>query len=194
MNLTNKGIAVFCSSSSTVAPHYLQAAADVGREVARRDGVIVYGGATVGLMGQVADAAMAAGGRVFGVIPKLLREREVAHTGIQELIVVDTMHERKALMSERAAVYVILPGGFGTYEEFFEVLTWKQLRMHRKPILLVNLNGYYDPLLAQVDHAIAEGMVKPAYRELFTVVADVPSLIDHLDLAPEPDLTGNTWF
>lgn len=194
MNLTDKGIAIFCSSSSTVAPDYLQAAADVGREIARRDGVIVYGGATVGLMGQVADAAMAAGGRVFGVIPKLLREREVAHTGIQELVVVDTMHERKALMSERAAAYVILPGGFGTYDEFFEVLTWKQLRMHRKPIILMNFRGFYEGLLKQVDHAIAEGMVKPAYRDLFTVVADPAGLADFLDMAPEPDLTANTWF
>lgn len=194
MDLTQRGVAVFCSSSSTLAEDYLVAAAAVGREVARRQGVIVYGGATVGLMGQVADAAMAAGGRVFGVIPRLLQEREVAHAGIQELVVVDTMHQRKALMSERAAAYVVLPGGFGTYDEWFEVLTWKQLRMHRKPILLVNLRGFFDGMLRQIDHAIAEGMVKPAYRDLFTVVPDVAALFHWLDTAPEPDLTENTWF
>jgi uncharacterized protein (TIGR00730 family) len=194
MNLSNKGIAVFCASSSAVAPHYLDAAAAVGHEIGSRSGVIVYGGATVGLMGQVADAAMAAGGRVYGVMPQLLVDREVAHTGIHELVVVETMHERKALMSERAAAYVILPGGFGTYDEFFEVLTWKQLGMHRKPIILVNLAGYYDPLLAQIDHAIAEGMIKPAYRELFTAVTDVPGLIHVLETAPEPDLKQERWF
>jgi uncharacterized protein (TIGR00730 family) len=194
MNLSHKGIAIYCSSSSAVPVHYLEAAAAVGREIGSRGGVIVYGGATVGLMGQVADAAMAAGGRVFGVIPQLLVDKEVAHTGIDDLVVVETMHQRKAMMAERAAAYVILPGGFGTLEEFYEVLTWKQLGMHRKPIIVVNLAGYYDHLLAQTEHAIAEGMVKPAYRELYTVVTSVAELIQFLEATPEPDKTEAFWF
>ena len=194
MDLKDKGIAVFCASSANVPAHYLDMATDVGFELGQRGAMIVYGGASVGLMGRVAEGAMSAGGKVFGVIPKVLMAREVAHVGIQELVVVETMHQRKALMSERSAAYVVLPGGFGTYEEFYEVLTWKQLRIHRKPIVLVNFRGYYDSLLAQTAHAIAEGMIKPAYRDLFTVVPDVAGLIATLEAVPEPDLTEESWI
>ncbi|MBC7544729.1 MAG: TIGR00730 family Rossman fold protein [Candidatus Sericytochromatia bacterium] len=194
MQVTGQGITVFCSASTAVAPAYLETARALGTAIAEAGGVVIYGGAHVGCMGSVADAALAAGGRVVGVIPTLLVEKEVAHTGLTELIVVDTMHQRKAIMSERAAAYVVLPGGFGTFEELFEVITWKQLGMHNRPIILVNVAGYYDAILAQVALGIAELVIKPEYGQLFIAVENVVDAMSVLAAAPEPELPIETWF
>ncbi len=161
MDIAGRSIAVFCASSDGVTPSFRDAAAELGRELATRKAELIYGGASVGLMRLVADAALAAGGRVVGVIPKQLVASEVAHQGLSELLVVETMHLRKAAMSMRASGYVALPGGYGTWEELLEVATWKQLGLHEKPIVLLNLDGYYDPLLAQVDRAVRHGLMKP---------------------------------
>ncbi|MCC7292620.1 MAG: TIGR00730 family Rossman fold protein [Phycisphaerales bacterium] len=195
MNLDGAGIAVFCSSSEGAAEGFRRATAELAAALAQRRAVVIYGGASVGLMGVLADAALAALGRVVGVIPHQLAEKEIAHAGLTELVIVHTMHERKTIMSQRAAGYIVLPGGFGTYEEFLEVVTWKQLALHAKPIILVNLDGFYDPLLAQVDRAIREQLIKPAYRGLFDVAANVPQALALLDRA-EPRLsTGEgKWF
>ncbi len=195
MNLDGAGITVFCSSSDGAAEAFRRAATELAAALAQRGAVVIYGGASVGLMGVLADAALAAQGRVVGVIPHQLADKEVAHAGLTELIVVHTMHERKTIMSERAAGYVVLPGGFGTYEEFLEVVTWKQLALHAKPIVLLNLDGFYEPLLAQVDRAIRERLIKPAYRGLFDVAASVPESLALLDRAESQVSTGEgKWF
>ncbi len=149
---------------------YREAALEVGRELARRGIGLVYGGASVGLMGALADAALEAGGEAIGVIPRALVEKEIAHRGLSELCVVESMHERKALMAERADAFLALPGGFGTLEEIFEALAWRQLRIHRKPCGLLNVEGYYDGLLAMLDHAVAEGFLRSENRGL--IVSD----------------------
>lgn len=146
---------------------------------------LVYGGATVGLMGTVADAVLHAGGEVTGVIPQVLMKQEVAHTGVTELHVVDSMHERKALMASRSNAFVALPGGFGTLEEFCEVLTWLQLRIHNKPCLLLNVCGYYDGLLSFLDHAVAEGTLKAKNRELVLVATTVEDALMQIAAAWE---------
>lgn len=133
---------------------------------------LVYGGATVGAMGAVADGALAAGGAVVGVIPDVIKEREIEHRGLTELHVVRTMHERKALLASKADAFVALPGGYGTLDEFIEIVTWAQLRIHAKPCVLVNLRGFYDGLLAFVDHVVAEGFVQPENRDLIQVARD----------------------
>ncbi len=144
----------------------------MGRAIAERGYGLVYGGATVGTMGAVADAALAAGGAVMGVIPDVLKDREIEHRGLAELHVVGSMHERKAMMAERAAAFLALPGGFGTLDEFVEVLTWAQLRIHAKPCVLVNVRGYYDGLLAFLDKSVVEGFLKPENRALVQVAHD----------------------
>lgn len=143
-----------------------------GRTIAERGYGLVYGGATVGTMGAVADAALAAGGAVMGVIPDVLTDREIEHRGLAELHVVRSMHERKAMMAERADAFLALPGGFGTLDEFVEVLTWAQLRIHSKPCVLMNVRGYYDGLLSFLDKGVAEGFLKPENRALIHVAAD----------------------
>jgi len=144
----------------------------MGRVLAEHGYGLVYGGATVGTMGAVADAALAAGGAVMGVIPEVLKDREIEHRGLAELHVVRSMHERKAMMAERADAFVALPGGYGTLDEFVEVLTWAQLRIHSKPCVLVNVRGYYDGLLSFLDKGVAEGFLKPENRALIQVAAD----------------------
>ncbi|HEY3243221.1 MAG TPA: TIGR00730 family Rossman fold protein [Phycisphaerae bacterium] len=194
MMLTDRGVTVFCSSSNAVAPVYRAAAAELGRVLVARGAVIVYGGGSVGLMGVLADAGLAAGGRVVGVIPRQLVAAEIAHAGLTEQIVVETMHERKAIMSERAAGYVILPGGFGTYEEFFEVVTWKQLGMHDKPIVLLNVEGFFDPLLGQIERAVAERMIKPEYAGLIAVRRTVEQVIGYLEAYEPVPMREQKWF
>jgi hypothetical protein len=177
---------------------YADAARRVGSAIAANGLGLVYGGGRVGLMGVVADAALAAGGRVVGVIPDPLATKEIAHEGVSELIVVPGMHERKAKMAERAAGFLTLPGGFGTLEEFFEILTWAVLGLHRKPIGILNVEGYFDPLLAFLDDSIAQGFVRPEHRSLMVVSNDPESLVAeilHHDIPPprrrwvEPDET-----
>lgn len=157
-----KRICVFCGSSGAVAEKYLWLATQVGRELVARGFGVVYGGGRVGLMGAVADAALAAGGEVIGVIPRALVEREVAHASLSELIVVETMHERKAIMAERSDGFLALPGGFGTLEEMLEAITWNQLGIHAKPCVFLNFDGYYDALQTQVELGLREGFIPGA--------------------------------
>ena len=167
-------------------PAYVEAAKQVGALLARREMSLVYGGGRVGLMGAVADAALAQGGVVIGIIPFSLEQKEVAHHDLTELRVVDSMHERKAQMSDLADCFLALPGGFGTLEEFFEVVTWAQIGIHQKPCALLNVNGYFDPLLTFVDHALAERFVRPEHRSLILTDSDPALLLDRMALYRSP--------
>jgi len=165
-------VAVFCGSSAGREPGYATAAADFGRELARAGVGIVYGGASVGLMGVLADAALAASGEVIGVIPGGLFAAEVPHQGLTRLQVVGSMHERKAVMAELADAFAALPGGLGTLDELFEILTWRQLSLHAKPVALVDVGGFWDPLVALLDELTAAGFVPVAARASVARVAD----------------------
>jgi uncharacterized protein (TIGR00730 family) len=180
-----RSICVFCGSTSGERPEYAAAARELGDFLARRGIGLVYGGGHVGMMGQVADAALAAGGHVVGVIPEHLMRPEVAHQRLDELIVVDSMHTRKRTMAERADAFVVLPGGFGTFEEMFEMVTWLQLRLHEKPVGLVNCLGYFDHLLAFLRHAAAEGFIRPQHRGLL-VVEPTPAFLVQRVLEYQP--------
>ena len=169
-------VCVFCGSSSGARAEYARVAAEAGELIARRGLGLVYGGGHVGLMGVTADAALRAGGAVVGVITQALKDREVAHTGLTELHVVRTMHERKARMAALGDAFLVLPGGIGTLEEFFEVWTWGQLGEHAKPVGLVNSAGYYDGLVQFFDTMRAERFLKPKHREMI-VVADTPAAV-----------------
>lgn len=173
-------VCVFLGSSSGVRLEYRAAAAALGQALAGRGVGLVYGGARVGLMGAVADAALSAGGEVIGVIPSALVAKEVAHTGLTDLRVVGSMHERKAVMSELSDAFIAAPGGLGTLEELFEILTWAQLGLHRKPCGLLNVQGYFDPLLSFFDHSINEGFIQPEYRRLIVVADAAEPLLDLL--------------
>jgi uncharacterized protein (TIGR00730 family) len=172
-------ICVFCGSSSGARPRYAALARALGEELARRGLELVYGGGNVGLMGELADAALAAGAPVTGVIPEVLVRRERAHRGV-ELVVVDSMHQRKARMAALADAFIALPGGLGTLEELFEVLTWTQLGFHAKPCGLLDDNGYFDRLLAFLEHATAEGFVRPTSHQLLLSGRTPEELLDHL--------------
>ena len=176
-----RSLCVFAGSSPGARPEYARAAAELGARIAERGWTLVYGGASVGLMGVLADATLASGGRVIGVIPEALLRREVAHGGLSELRVVITMHERKALMAELSDGVAALPGGFGTLEEFFEMLTWAQLGLHVKPCGLLNAGGYYDPLLAFLDRTVHERFVHPAHRGMIVSRESAADLLDALD-------------
>ena len=176
-----KSICVFAGSSSGAHPQYVQAARELGREIVSRNYGLVYGGAAVGLMGALAEAALEAGGNVIGVMPEFLVKKEIAHRRLSDLRVVQSMHERKALMAELADGFVALPGGFGTIEEFFEILTWGQLGMHQKPCALFNVGLYYERLLEFLDHVAMEQLLKPVYRSMIIVAADAQTLLDGLE-------------
>lgn len=173
-------LCVFCGSSTGNQPAYAEAARALGALLARRGIGLVYGGGNVGLMGIIADAVMAHGGEAIGVIPETLAEREIAHTGITELRIVDSMHTRKAMMAELADGFVAMPGGVGTFEEFFEVVTWTQLGVHRKPCGLLNVKAFYTPLAAFIDQAVSEGFIKPVHRAFIIVDSDPARLLDSL--------------
>lgn len=173
-------ICVFCGANTGHDDLYVRTARAVGEALARRKIDVVYGGGRVGLMGQVADAALAAGGRVIGVIPQRLDEREIAHAGLTELHVVETMHERKALMARLSDAFLALPGGFGTLEEFCEAVTWTQLGIHDKPCGLLNVEGYFDPLIEMFDRCVATGFIAPGTREIVRAASGVDSIIDAL--------------
>jgi uncharacterized protein (TIGR00730 family) len=175
-----KRICVFCGSSSGFHSVYAQAAQGVGRLLCRRGIELVYGGGNVGLMGMLADACLTEGGRVIGVIPQALVDKEVAHLGLTELRVVRSMHERKAIMADLSDAFVALPGGYGTWEELFEMLTWSQLGIQQKPCGLLNVNGYYDPLLELADKAVSEGFLREANRDLLLSDDDSERLLDRL--------------
>ena len=174
-------VAVFCGSNSGARPAYAEAARALGREIAGRGLGLVYGGGNVGLMGTLADAALSAGGDVIGVIPDALRARELAHTSLTELRVVASMHERKATMAELAGAFVVLPGGFGTYEEFCEVLTWAQLGLHAKPCGILDVDGFYTSLLQHFDHATTEGFISRTHRDLVLVAHAADEMLDALE-------------
>ncbi len=175
-----RNIAVFCASANGVNPVYRTAAEELGRVLATRNIGLIYGGSNVGLMKAVAEAALSADGKVIGVIPEVLVDLEVAHHGITELHITSTMHTRKALIGEKADAFIALPGGFGTLEELFEVLAWHTLNIHGKPILLLNINGFYDKLLVFLDHCVAEGMLKPNSRGLLRVAETVEDALEQL--------------
>lgn len=177
---TLKSICVFCGSKSGSNQQYQQSAIELGRLMAQRKITLVYGGGSVGLMGVIADAVLESGGQVIGVIPRQLATRELLHPGVTEMHVVEDMHTRKAKMSECSDAFIAMPGGFGTLEELFEVVSWVQLGIYSKPIGLLNTAGFYDPLLNLVEHCIETEFIKPKYRDL--IISDVtPStLVDHL--------------
>lgn len=157
-------IALYCGSRSGNKPIYQEKAIALAQGLAKQGFGLVYGGASIGLMGQVADAMISHGGEAVGVIPEFMLDYEIAHHQLTELHVVQTMHERKALMAERASAFVALPGGLGTFEEILEVATWGQLNQHQKPMMIYNVNGFYDALIAQLDHAVEEGFLPPQHR------------------------------
>jgi hypothetical protein len=184
-----RSVCVFCGSRPGTRPEYAEAARRLGGELARRGLTLVYGGASVGVMGAVADGALAAGGKVVGVLPTFLGAKEIAHPGLTEFISVGSMHERKALMAERSDAVVALPGGFGTLDELFEIVTWGQLGLHRKPMGLLDTRGFFQPLLALARHLAEEGFVPPEQATPFAVSAAPEVLVDRLLAGPTMPLT-----
>ncbi len=177
-----KRICVFCGSKEGSRPEYVEAARVLGAEIATRGLGVVYGGAHVGLMGAVADAALERGGEVIGVIPTFLLEKELAHDGLTELREVNSMHERKAMMVNLSDGFISLPGGLGTFDETMEMLTWAQLRIHDSPCGLLNVHGYYDRLVAFLDHASEQGFISPAHRQMIMVENSPGRLLDRFGL------------
>ncbi len=173
-----RSVCVFCGSSEGADPTYMEAARTVGTGLAQRGLRLVYGGAHVGMMGALADAAMTAGGEVVGVIPESIVALEVAHTAVEDLRVVGSLHERKALMADLADAFIALPGGIGTFEELFEIFTWAHLGLHRKPLGLLDVAGYYGPLETMLDHAVAQGFLRPATRAMLLVESSLDVLLD----------------
>ena len=178
-------LCVYCGSSSGKHPEYAEQARAFGAEMARRDITLVYGGGNVGLMGVVADAVLACGGKVIGVIPRQLVDREVAHAGLTELQVVDTMHQRKTRMFELSDAFVALPGGFGTLDEMFEMLTWSQLGLHGYPCAFLDVRGYYAPLRGMMDHMVGEGFVRAVQRENVWFGENMSQLFDWMSRVPD---------
>ncbi len=188
-----KRLCVFCGSSAGQNPEYAEAARQVGCLIASRGIALVYGGASIGLMGMVADSALEAGGEVIGVLPKTLARREVSHSDLSELHIVDTMHERKAMMANLADGFMALPGGCGTFDELFEVITWAQIGVHAKPIAILNTVGYYDPLIALFEHAIAERFVHKDHQKLILHGTDPAALLDKM-LTYTPSVMVEKWL
>jgi uncharacterized protein (TIGR00730 family) len=192
MGVELSAVAVYCGSNLGNDPAYAAAAGSLGRTLAKRGIRLVYGGGQVGLMGVVADAALENGGEVLGVITEALVAKEVSHRGLARLQVVGTMHERKAAMADAADAFVMLPGGFGTFDEFFEVLTWTQLGIHAKPCGVLDAAGFFGPLRALVDGAVAAGFVHPAHRDMIVVDDDPARLLDRL--AAWTPVTASKWL
>ena len=182
-----KAVCVFCGSREGSRPAYAEAARRTGREIARRGLGLIYGGGGVGLMGTVANAALEEGGEVVGVITEALISKEIAHAGLTKLHVVGSMHERKMLMADLSDGFVTLPGGYGTLEEFFEVLSWAQLSIHEKPCGLLNVNGFWDPLSTLFDHAVTEGFVNPNHRSLALTEGDPSVLLERMGRYTPPE-------
>lgn len=181
-----KNVAVFCGSSVGASNVYIENAKKLGEELAKRNLTLVYGGASIGLMGAVADAVLEEGGHVIGIMPRFLEQREISHTRLSELIIVDSMHERKARMAELADGFVVLPGGPGTLEEFFEIFTWAQLGLHQKPCGLLNINHYFDPLLELFQHMTKEQFMHETYRSMALVDVEPNRLLDQFDSYEPP--------
>lgn len=187
-----KYISVFCGSSSGNEKIYIEQAFLLGHKMANSGYGIVYGGARVGMMGAVADGALEVGGEVIGVLPAFLQEKELEHKSLSKIYIVETMHERKAKMNELSDAVIALPGGYGTLEELFEMLTWSQLSLHKKPIGLLNINGYYDPLITMSDKMIDKGFLKKDYMDLLIVDNDIDRLLDKIKNYTPKD--NNKWF
>jgi uncharacterized protein (TIGR00730 family) len=178
-----------------VSDRFKDAARALGGELAANGIALVYGGGRVGLMGLTADASLDGGGQVVGIIPSHIRDMEVDHPGLTELHVVDSMHTRKMMMFDRSDAFVILPGGLGTLDEMFEIITWRQLGIHDKPVVLVNIDGYWDRLLAMIDGMIEAGFAQPAHKDLFKVVAGIDDVVDALRHEPTPVIEPQTkWL
>ena len=188
-----QSIVVFCGANTGSNPIYSETAAELGRAMAQRHIEVVYGAGKVGLMGVLAEAALQAGGEVVGVIPFFLRKKEVCHEGLTRLYVVDSMHERKIKMAQMSEAVVVLPGGYGTMDEVFEMLTLAQLGQGQHPVGLLNINGFYQPLIDQLDHMAAEGFLKPAHRKLLLVADTIPELLDKLEGYQAPPKEGK-WI
>ena len=185
-------LCVYCGSSGAVDRQYRAAATELGTRLAAAGIGVVFGGGRIGLMGLLADAALSAGGEVIGVIPARLRDAELAHPGATELLVVESMHERKRVMAEKADAFAILPGGIGTLDEMFETVSWKQLGLHGKPILLADIGGYWAPLCALLDDIVTKGFAQPEARELFRVVPTITALMAILEAEPPPPRDTDT--
>lgn len=180
-------VAVYCGSRAGHKPIYLESAIALAQGLAQHGLGVVYGGASIGLMGQVADSALEAGGDVVGVIPEFMLDYEVAHDSLTELHVVKTMHERKALMADRTSAFIALPGGLGTFEEILEIATWSQLGQHQKPMILYNVNNFYDLLIAQMDHAVQEGFLPPQHRAQILVCNHLNEIYSALSGLEKPE-------
>ena len=191
-NRTLRSVCVFCGSRPGTDPAFTEAAAAMGRAIASRGLTLVYGGARVGLMGVLANAALARGGRVVGVIPKGLVQKEIVHDGLTELFLTETMHERKNRMITLSDAYVSLPGGFGTYDELFETLTLAQIGFHDKPNALLDTKGFFEPMVTLLDHTIAHGFAAPQHAGLFIVESDAERLLDRVAAWTPPPL-GEKW-
>ena len=183
-----KRICVFCGSNDGADPIFIKTAEEVGRFLAHRGIELVYGGGRVGLMGKIADTVMHNGGSVIGIIPRALAEKEVAHAGLTKLRVVGSMHERKAIMAELSDGFIALPGGFGTFEELCEIITWAQLGFHSKPCGFLNIDGYYDPLIELFDNATREQFVRPEHRRLVLIESEIEKMFDLMVTYKPPDL------
>jgi len=184
-----KSVGVFCGSNTGSGTAYAEAARKLARAIAGRGLRLVYGGGSIGLMGVLGDTAVAAGGQVVGVTPRRLIEKEVVHRGLTELRVVETMLERKALMAELSDVFIALPGGLGTLDELFEMLTWSQLGIHRKPCALLDVDDYYGKLVEFLDHAVARRFITPQHRAMLIVEHDAETVLDRLASTPLPDVS-----
>lgn len=172
-------IALYCGSRTGNKPIYRDSAIELAQHIANQSFGIVYGGASIGLMGQVADTVLEHGGEVVGVIPEFMLDYEIAHNQLTELHIVQSMHERKALMAERASAFIALPGGLGTFEEILEIATWGQLNQHQKPMIIYNVNHFYDALIAQLDHAVEEGFLPPQHRAKI-IICENPEQISNV--------------
>jgi uncharacterized protein (TIGR00730 family) len=187
-----RSVCVFCGSSSGFHPAYAEAAKELGEILARRGLRLIYGGGNIGLMGVLADAVLAGGGEVIGVIPQALEAKELAHRGVTDLQIVGSMHERKQRMAAQADAFIAMPGGYGTLEEFCEVLTWSQLGLHQKPCGVLNVAGYFDPLLQLFDRAVAEGFLRSTHRAIVLVDTSCQSLLEQL--AAFTPVTKEKWI
>ena len=185
-----ENIAVFCGSRSNVRPSFRHGAKALGAILAQENIRLVYGGGAVGMMGIIADSVLENGGKVLGVIPEFLDTFEIGHQGVTELVITGSMHERKQMMADKSQAFIVMPGGLGTLDETFEILTWKQLQLHSKPVIICNLEGYWTPLLAIIKHQIRENFAKPDDENLFQVVTDVAAILPALR-SQQDKLVGN---
>jgi uncharacterized protein (TIGR00730 family) len=188
-----KAITVYCSSSKSLAPVYYDAGRELGRAIAAKGWKLVYGGNNIGLMGVVADAVRAGGGQVVGITPKLFCDKGLDDKACDELVITDGMRDRKAILEERGDAYIAMPGGLGTFEEIFEIIVGKQLGFHNKPIVLLNVNDYWSPLLELIDRAIEQKFIKPKARQLFHVAETVAETVTHIQTY-KPLLQSHEWF